>query len=333
MKSFIRAADTWQVNFVQFLILFSFLFCHLQLAQADGYPGLPTRSQNPLLQAYLIPTVPIFGDEHWQFAHNLYITNTYQSDSSSQEDLLIDVENSRYDLQAGYSRDQWFIGFTLSLISNQQGFLDNVIVDWHDFFGLPQGGRDMAASNQIHLSYQSQHGGHFDITEASSGIGDLQLHAGYQLDEHQFIWATLEAPFPNQSELFTNSGFDLAFGYAFFQNNTRTFRQYAAIGSVLPANNGLFRNRINDYYLFAHYGVITPIMEQLALFLQLDLHGPIVRDNQLEALSSSLQGQFGLRFNRLIPNYHLDLFFSEDIRPGYAPDITFSLRISPFKFH
>mgnify|MGYP000057739569 CR=1 FL=1 len=85
-----------------------------QSVDADTYPGLPTRSQNPLLQSYFIPAQPLVSDETWSLAHSLYITNTYQTDQNSAEQLLIDVEEDEAVITAtvnatmhrhGYDRD------------------------------------------------------------------------------------------------------------------------------------------------------------------------------------------------------------------------------------
>ena len=87
-------------------------------AMASLYPGVPTRSQNPLLQGYFIPAMPVSGQSAWSFSHALYITNTYQRDNELAEELVIDVENTRYDFQATYSNQLWHFNINLSLIDN-----------------------------------------------------------------------------------------------------------------------------------------------------------------------------------------------------------------------
>ena len=48
----------------------------------------------------------------------------------------------------------------------------------------------------------------------------------------------------------------------------------------------------------------------------------------LTAFGNSLQIQLGLGFPQLFENHRLDVFFSEDILVGSAPDISFGLRLS-----
>jgi len=68
------------------------------------------------------------------------------------------------------------------------------------------------------------------------------------------------------------------------------------------------------------------------LLLQADYHSPIVNDSELDTLDHSLQAQFALRLPSLIDNHQLELFFSEDVFPGHAPDISFSIRLSTVEF-
>src|SRR5690606_36588858 len=65
------------------------------------------------------------------------------------------------------------------------GMLDSMIENWHDWFGLPNGGRDQIARDQYR--YQYLRGGQppmqlptqpqpiFDIGGSDAGIGDIRL--------------------------------------------------------------------------------------------------------------------------------------------------------------
>jgi hypothetical protein len=300
---------------------------------AQTYPGLPTRSQNPLLQSYLIPTVPLTAQQDgWSFAHSLYITNTYQTDTSSDENLVIDVENTRYDLQAAYQNQSWSFGLTLSLISNQAGSLDSTINNWHDFFSLPQGGRDLVANNQLQLLYQKNGVDVVNIDQPSSGLGDIQLSASYLLEHNQFIWLTLELPSSDDSELISSQGTDIALAYSASHSLSQAFNGYGTLGLSLLADSGLFQQRLKRQVIFAQYGVTYAFNDDYHFLLQADFHSSMVKNSDIDALGDSLQGQFGLRLPRIFEQHQLDIFFSEDIWPGHAPDITFSLRLSPILF-
>ncbi|PWG73499.1 hypothetical protein DF186_22760, partial [Enterococcus hirae] len=42
----------------------------------------------------------------------------------------------------------------LPLLPQGGGFMDSILVDWHDFFGLPQGGRDRVRNDQYRFFYE-----------------------------------------------------------------------------------------------------------------------------------------------------------------------------------
>jgi hypothetical protein len=316
---------------VRCVLSISLLFLALPVLAQD-YPGLPTRSQNPLLQSYLIPTIPLNAHGGWSFAHNLYITNTYQEDSNNFENLIIDVENTRYDFQAAYQYNQWTLGLTLSLISNQKGQLDQTIEGWHDFFGLPQGGRNQVANNQINLLYQKNGLDIINSNQSSSGIGDIQLTAAYAVSPQQSLWVTLELPSSENSEFLSNQKTDAAIAYSSSHQISDQITGYGTLGLSLLADSGLLKNRLNQQIVFAQFGVIYAYSEQYHFLLQTDFHSSMVENSDLDAFDHSLQAQFGLRLPKAFDQYQLDIFFSEDILPGHAPDITFALRLASITF-
>jgi len=309
--------------YLLFTVIFSTVFA------TQFYPGLPTRSQNPMLQSYFIPAMPITSaNQQWSFSHALYITSTYQSDQNATEELLIDIENTRYDFQISYTRELWHFNLNASLISNQGGVLDQTIESWHEFFGLPQGGRDMAENNQIQLLYQQDGQDIINSTQAEQGLGDIQLAVGYQLNKGSQLWLAIEIPSTNSSEFMSNDATDIAAWYSANSTAKSNLSSYGSIGIVYPANSGLLENRLNDHYLFGQFGLNYIFSPSYHFILQTDFHSEIEKHSQLDALDHSLQVQFGLRFPTLFENHQMELFFSEDIFPGLAPDITFGLRIS-----
>jgi hypothetical protein len=301
-------------------------------AFAQDYPGLPTRSQNPFLQSYFIPTIPISTQQKLSISHALYITNTYQIENTGNENLVIDVENIRYDFQLGFSHSLWHFNLTLPLLSNGSGFLDQTIEGWHDFWGLPQGGRDSARNDQINLLYQKNGIDIINTQTASQGVGDIQLAVGYQLSSNGQFWFALEIPSSDNDLFISNQEVDVAFWYLTSAQLNNKLATYGSLGLSFPNNDGLFAGRMEKRVMFGQMGLKYAWYPRYQLLLQLDLHSRIAKDSALEALGHSLQAQFGLRMTPLFNQHQLDVFFSEDILPGYAPDITFGIRLSPMSF-
>ncbi len=295
---------------------------------APAYPGLPTRDQTPLLQAYFIPAAPLTPRQGWAFSNSLYITNTYQRDQSASEDLTIDVENTRFDFQASFAQQDWLFNINIPLIRNSAGFLDQTIVGWHDFFGLPQGGRDQAQNDQILMHYRNAQGEVFKLTQSDSGIGDIQFAAAYRLSPLDHIWLGVELPASND-RLLSNQASDIALWYSHTAQTRRNLTPFGMIGLSFPADGGMFRRQLNPQFAFGQLGLVYSWRPAWQFLLQADFHSAIVKHSRLDALNNSLQTQFGLRLAQLSTSLQLDIFFAEDVYPGHAPDITFGFRLSP----
>ncbi len=299
--------------------------------RAEEWPGLPTRDQNPLLQGYLIPAQAITGSaDGWSGGASIYITNTYQQDHSAAQQLVIDVENTRLDLQLNYRQNDWILSANLPLIDNRAGQLDRLILDWHDFFGLPQGGRDQAPLDRLLMYWQVDGQDRFRIEQPVSGIGDLQLAAGYRLSPQSELWFALEMP-SGSDPLLSNGGIDAALWWRYHGDPVHPLQTYGSAGLSWLHDGGVLKGHREPIIGFLQAGLRyrwNPAVEGL---LQIDAHSSIADDSRVDALDTSLQGQFGLRFPQLIDGYQLNVFFSEDILPGHAPDITFALSLSPIE--
>ncbi len=302
------------------------------VSHAAGYPGLPTRDQNPLLLGYLVPTTPAANSEGWSLSHSLFITNTYQVDEQGTESLIIDSESIRYDVQADYTVDQWSLGIHLSFIDHSNGSLDNLIEDWHDFFGLPQGGRDQAPTDRLLLLYRKGDEEIINITEKSSGAGDIQLSARYHLDPAQQFGLILKLPVSSAAELNSNGETELALAYSLTAPVNPALDHYATLGISSIADAGILEDKLHSAMLYGQYGMRYRFNHQYHGLVQADYHSPLVKHSNLDAFDHSLQMQFVLRLARLPKQQQLDIFFSEDIVPGHAPDITFALRLSTRSF-
>ena len=100
------------------------------------------------------------------------------------------------------------------------------------------------------------------------------------------------------------------------------------LGISFPADDGTLEGLIVDEIWVAQLGLEYRFSENLVGTAQLDLHSATIDDSDLDAFGESLQIQLGLGFLQLFENHRLDLFFSEDILVGTAPDITFAAHLS-----
>ena len=298
--------------------------------------GLPTRDQNPMLQAYYLPAIDMQRDNGWHLSHALYITNTFQNESRGNEKLIIDVESYRYDISVAYQSEKWRLGTTLPLIANKPGQLDSLIEDWHNIFGLPQSGRTQNPDDQINLSYSRNGNIVFEQNKSDSDIGDLSLSFGYRLSYSDKgsteLGIGIELPTGSIDSNSGNEKIDAAIWIGKSRQFTEYSQFYGMFGVSLPGKGGQLEDRIKSRIWFSQFGTEYDLSSDITGILQLDWHSATLKNSELTAFGNSLQMQLALQFQNWFDNYSVDLFFSEDILVKSAPDITFGLRVSRVGF-
>jgi hypothetical protein len=294
--------------------------------------GLATRDQNPMLQAYYLPSLGFSSQPGWQYSHSLFISNTYRQQSKNNQALVIDVENYRYDFALSYQHNDWRINTKIPFIVNTGGTLDGLIEDWHGFFGLPQRGRDSNPNDQINIEYINNGQTVFLQNRADNDIGDIEVSLSYQLaaDKNQSTEISLGIELPTGS-VESNSGneaTDVALWLRHQRAATELTVLYGQIAYSHIGKGGQLAEQLKNDTWVAQLGAEHTFNENITGILQLDLHSALINNSSLTAFGNSLQMQVGLQFSNLIINHNLDLFLSEDILPGSAPDITFGARLS-----
>lgn len=302
---------------------------------AQAYPGLPTRDQNPLLQSYFIPAINSSQNpQGFNSSQTLYITNTYQKETVDNESLLIDGENIRLDLLWNGTVNKLLWNINLSLIQHSAGSLDSLINEWHELLDVPDAGRSQTADDQFHMLYIKNGEKLINRNNSIQGISDVQLSLGYAVNETTEWWIAVEIP-THDDDLLSDHAVNLAI---WLQSDLTVSKRvskllldsrwYTAGGLSFVSDQGWAGKKVNTPFLFAQFGTLIPFFWHTELQLQADYHSPIIKNSHLKGLGHSLQGQFGLKFPQLTPETELELFFSEDIWPGHAPDISFNLKFS-----
>jgi hypothetical protein len=296
-------------------------------AIADG--GFATRDLNPLLQPIYLPTLASFSDsDGWRVDHGFYITNTLQQQSKGGESLLIDVENYRYELGLRYRRDKWLARAEIPLLRNAGGVLDSTIESWHDFFGLPQGRRKQYPRDRIDLDYRIDGAAVLQYDSPGGGLGDIAVAVGYQPAGGWAYFAGIELPTGSIADLSGNEAVDAALWATRHTRLDEKMGGFALLGVSFPGNGDYLGGLVVERIWVAQFGLDYRFDAGPIATLQFDLHSRSVEHSELTAFGNSMQMQLGLGFPRLIGEHRLDLFFSEDILVGSAPDISFGLRLS-----
>ncbi len=291
--------------------------------------GYATRELNPMLQPVFLPSlVPLGTDNGWRVDHSVFITNTFQAKNRGNESLIMDVENYRYELDFSHRRDNRLLQVNVPLMANQGGELDSLIEGWHNLFGLPNGNREKFPQDELNIEYTRDGVVEYSQTKSSSGLGDIAVSIGYGSAGGTLYFAGLELPTGSASDFTGNEAIDLAFWLTREARINTDINVYGMLGISFPGDDGNLEGLLADRIWVAQLGFDYRFYDNFIATAQLDMHGETIEDSKLRAFGESFQIQLGLGFLKLIENHRLDLFFSEDILVGSAPDITFGLRLA-----
>ena len=296
-------------------------------AVADG--GYATRDLNPVLQPIYLPTLATFNPANgWKIDHSIYVTNTTQEESRGGESLVIDVENYRYELGLRYRHDQWLARIDIPYVANSAGELDGTIEDWHEFWGFSNGDRDKFDNDQLNIDYRRDGELEYLQDERSSGLGDIGLALGYQASAELAWFVGLELASGDADDFSGNEAVDTALWLTYQGKAGEHAGLFALFGVSFPGDGGNLEGLVADRIWVAQAGFDYRIYPSVVGTLQLDWHSESVDGSKLTAFGDSLQVVVGLGFIDFPGKHRLDLFFTEDILVGSAPDITFGLRLS-----
>lgn len=169
----------------------------------------PFRTRN------LSPLVSIFGIPAWQTAADKTrveltsdLANHYRLSRRGDEVLILDGETWRnsISLRHGFGRG-WTAGVEIPYYQQSGGMLDDLIDGWHSVFGMPDGGRNSRAEDQLIFLLADEAGPFFALDRRARGIGDVQLSIGRSIgrDRGFLLSGSLKLP-TGQEELLAGSG-------------------------------------------------------------------------------------------------------------------------------
>ncbi|MEQ9395497.1 DUF3187 family protein [Haliea sp.] len=300
----------------------------------------------PLYAKNLSPVAGLFGlpssraaelaaPGRWQFAAHAGIASHFAVDSNRRETVNLDGETWRmaFDLRYGLA-EHWELQLEVPVLSHDGGSLDSLIDGWHDFWGMPDGGRKDVPRDRLDYRYVSTSGG-FDLRDSSGGVGDitLALHRALYRDDSWQLSAGAGYKFASGRERdFLGSGAEDAFVVlrAGRAAPGSRFSWQGQAGYLRAGRSDLLGPAQERDLWFAGVGMDWAWLDSLSLLLQVDSHSAPL-DSSLTALGgSALLLTAGARW-RFSADWTLDLGLAEDIRVETAPDVTFqaSLRYRP----
>jgi len=254
------------------------------------------------------------------------LASSYGEHAKGDEAIILDGETAGLTGRWAYGLgDGWEVEAEMSWRRHSGGFLDRWIEDWHDLWGLPDGGRPEAPRDRIEYRYRGPQT-RFLVQEPASGLSNLHLAAVREMGRSDnaalSIRTGVRLGIADEDRL-------LGGGDDFYVSINATGASASLRGLVWHAQLGWLRagklrilgamQRRNPW--FASVGAEWPVWRALTVKAQVDAHAPIAHSALTELGSVALLLTLGATW-AISPELDLEFGFSEDLAPHTGPDFT-----------
>jgi len=309
---------------------------------AQSVTPFDTFNQSPIIQIHGLPAIGsarVLSPDRNRYRLTTDIASNSTRKQQGNEDVLFDGETKRltFSYAQGLGENlEWGIRFPY--VSHEGGSLDGFIEDWHDFFGLPQGGRDAGPRNQFIYRYSRNGNTLLDFTNATGGLGDVRINGAWQWlgakrpDETSVaLRASLSVLSGDSDKLFGSGAMDTAIWVS--ADRTRSWFNFPGGlwggGGVLFLGKGdVLANQQRDIALFGSIGGGAKVWSRVSLKLQMDIHTALYDKSSLIQISgNAMQIIMGgdIAINK---NVRLDLAVKEDLTVHASPDVVFHVGLT-----
>ena len=296
------------------------------------------RNQSPIIQIFGLP--PTEGGQITPPGQNksrlvMDVANNFTEDESAEESVRFDGETSRItlSLRHGFS-DNWEAGIDIPVVSHQGGMLDGLIENWHNAFGLPQGGRDDAPRNRLNYFYRQdgEENQRLNFSNSGTGFGDTSIYLAYQLlhdtssRRYMALRGGIKLPTGDSDNLRGSGGTDVHLRLAISDGETLkdyNISLFGSVGLLWLEKGDVLRSKQRQKVGFGSIGLGWMPINWLTFKLQIDGHSRFFNDSHLRQIdSSSTQLAIGGAI-KISEQFVIDLCVVEDIIVDTAPDVTF----------
>lgn len=298
--------------------------------QSDESALIQHRSQHAINSLFGLPAVAARPVQTREWQVSLEHSNQYMGGTAGEETLLLDGETTELTL-----RHRQRLGACVQLeavipfIQHSGGSFDKAIDEWHQFFGLPDAGRDEAEFDALNYVFSDASGIRFQVDQAQSGIGDIQLAIQRSLGCYATADSTsaesiarfgIKLPTGSLNELRGSGEVDI---FADIQSpvfsNGGRLRAGAAVGTLYVGEADLIPNQ-NAVVAYGSVGAQFILQPRWRLLAQLDWHTPFYNSDLKELGDIAIGLSAGFRY--LGPrDQTLELTISEDAAIDTTPDI------------
>lgn len=260
------------------------------------------------------------------------VATHFVSQMRSEEAVFFDGETLRHNLALRWGiTPDWEVSAVVPLMKHSGGFTDSYVNKWHDFFGMPDGGRSNVPEDE--LAYQFSSAAHqIALDEARSGIGDVRLEVSYMAERQRDLQIAYSLGYKSSSgdlDDWTGSGASDVYAAARFSGAHRSelpLYWHGQVGVTAVGDSPLLGVRQKDWLWFGGLSAEWQINRHWALIGQLDGHSALL-NSSLDALGEPT-AMLSLGVRRLFSkHWAVDISFAEDIVVESAPDIIFQASV------
>jgi len=263
------------------------------------------------------------------------VANNYVEEIRYAETVNLDGETLRLALELRYAfAENWDVQLEVPWLDHSEGQLDSLIDNWHDFWGMSDGGRSDVPRDLLDIRYEGN--GAFALEDEASGIGDTSLSLSYRFFHDATSAASVVLGYKfgtGDEDDFLGSGADDAFIAVRFSGDHQAdlpLRWHGQAGYLRAGSSDLLGDAQERDLWFAGLSLDWVLSPRWSLLAQVDAHAAPM-DSGLAALGDEavmLSG--GVRWT-FAQAWSADFTVIEDAMVETAPDVTFqaSLRYSP----
>lgn len=324
---------------------FALLSCLAASAGAADMEITPFRTvnQSPLVQIFGLPaetgaTITPGGCVGVSLTQDVASQFTFAD--TPRERIILDGESYRWTLAARYGIGPRIeAGIEIPYILYGGGFLDGFVVEWHNVFQLPQGGRDSAPRDRLDFIYDRDGVRKLRMDRAGSGIGDITLTGGMQLYDSRddsshdslALRASLKLPSGDSGSLHGSGGTDFSLYLCGARNSFTEWGSlglFGSLGGMALSDGDVLADQQNNLAGSGTLGVGWGPTDWISFKLQLNWNTPLYRRSSLDELSATSLMLVSGGALKLPGDYLLDIGVSEDLAVAAAPDVAFHLGLS-----
>ena len=307
---------------------------------AAGLEVFELRNQHPFLHIYGLPPLQqaaLVEQGRTECAAVLSIVNNAAANDTDSESITLDGETYYADFTFRRRLNERLeIGIAVPIVKHSGGFLDRMIFDWHDFWGMSNSKRK-GAHNQLDYFYERDGSVQQQITTSSSGVGDVQLSAAMPIiaadaagSRHVTLRFSVKLPTGNSDDVHGSGAVDAALGIHAQDSRQLFGRELAYLGfaGLLGLGDGdVLADQQRSAVPYGGLAATWHATARLGITAQLQAQGAYVDSDLDELGSSSIQLAVGGAYRWPVHGVALRFALVEDVISDAAPDFGLYLGI------